>query len=319
MQSILGIGPKEFVGASRVLRELKSLGMSDFVWLDELQFPVKDYDICILAAWHPSYNMLLDQIHAEKWIVWTSPFLQSELTNVEIQFLDYILRNDQIEKVWIGDKTCAKVLEDNPKTFHCPYPLNIESIQPYWKYVEKENYIGIFLPFRNPQKNILTQLGAIKLLQKDFPDLELHTNGMTPTQQRFAQTLGINYIDHGWLPEKNYFRLIQQCKVISHVTLSESFAYSVFDAMYLKTPVIVSKTIAENFNFVDDVNTLTVKNPDNPVEIYQKLKHIVSLSDYEYELLCESTQIHSITHAEHQNLLLKESLTYIIGEFENGS
>jgi len=317
---ILGIGPREFVGASRVLVELARLGMSDFAWLDEVSLPVKDYDICILAAWHPSYNMLLDQLKAQIFVLWTSPFLQSELTNIEIQYLDNILRNDQIEKVWIGDKTCAKVLDDNPKTFYCPYPINTDYLDPYYVADNvKCDFIGMFLPFRNPQKNIITQLGAIKLLQKDYPEFKLMTNGMTSTQQRFAKTLGINYQDQGWMPEKTYFALIQDCKLICHVTLSESFAYSVFDAMYLRTPVMVSKTIAENFNFVNGNNILTVKNPDNPVEIYEKLTHIISLSDYEFHLLSESTQIHAKTHAKHQNFKLKDTLNSIIGEFENGS
>jgi len=233
MPRILGCGPREFIGACRVLRELSHLGLADFVYLKELKPPVKDYDVVIFAAYHPSYNILFPKIEARKWVLWTSPLLQAELAEVEVEYLQYVLRNDNVERVWLGSRGVYEALKDvSDKMVYCPYPLDARRVLAHKAEVEKENAIGMFLPFHNKQKNVYGQLAACKILQREH-QLKLYTNGMLSHQRRFANSLGLSYKDLGFLPEDEYYRWIQKFKLMLHVSLSESLAFAVMDALLL--------------------------------------------------------------------------------------
>lgn len=267
---VLGVSPREFVGASRVLKELSNIGLADFVYLDSLELPLK-HDLVIFAGFHPSYNVLIPRIEAERWVLWTSPLLQAELAEVEIPYLECLLHNDDIQRIWVGSKGCYEALKDvSEKVFYCPYPVDVKRVRAHKAEVEKDA-VGMFLPFHNRQKNIYGQLAACRIFQKEHP-LKLYTNGMLPSQRRFANNIGVLYEDLGFLPEDEYYRWVQKFQLMLHVTLSESWAYVVSDAMLLGTPCLVSRAL----DWVDPSLGLTVENPDSPVEIAEKMRQALA-------------------------------------------
>lgn len=182
-------------------------------------------------------------------------------------------------------------LTESITSHNCPYPLDVKRVLAHEAEVEKEDAIGMFLPFHNKQKNVYGQLAACKILQRDN-QLKLYTNGMSPSQRRFANILGLSYKDLGFLPEDEYYRWIQKFKLMLHITLSESFAYAVMDALLLGTPCLVSPAI----NWVDPSLGLTVENLDSPVEIAEKMEEVIASPP-----LTERVQEHALKVAEENN------------------
>jgi len=297
---LLGIGPHGFPGASRVLRDLAGLGLADFTYLEDLRFPV-DTDLCILAAWAPAYHLILDKLPCT-FVLWTSPLTQAELSDPELDYLSFIMRSDKVERVWC-ERSLAEVL--GGKAFWLPFPVDVERVQKYKQSGERSG-VGLFVPSRG-YKNIASQLAAVKLLQNRDPSLLLHTNVMDTKYRRLISMLNIQAEFYPWLPEEEYYRLLGSLRLILHVSLSESWAYGVSDAMLLGTVCLVSRAI----DWVDPSLGLTVENPDNPIEIAEKMNYALGVPR-----LSKQVEEYTVKVVRENNHKLKKGIMNILEQEE---
>lgn len=299
---ILGVAPSYLPGVSKVLRELSRVGISNFTPLENLNIAeANKYDVCIFGAWVPTYSVILPQITTHIWSLWTSPLLQMELGGVEWAFLHQILFNDKVEKVWFGDRGLESIFPE--KGFHMPYPVSTESFMNLPEEKEKKD-IGMLTALSNPQKNVMTQLAAVKLVQNNKPET-LHVNGLPPIYKSFADRIGLSYIDHGFLPEDEYDRLLRGLKVQSHIFLSESFSYATMESVLLGTPCVVSPCVAENLG-IDEV--FQVNDVDDPTEIAGAIENILTVGEGTYRQFCDSQKKCALRVAEDNNYLIRVTL-----------
>lgn len=255
---ILTSCPEAYVGVSRVFQDGQHLGLWKFVPTDQLSLPL-ECDLLILGGASPPYHLLLDKVPQAKWLLWTSPPLQTELAGVEMEHLLYYIREPRVSRIWFGDRVSASLFRK--KGFYAPYPVAVDRVKPTGPH--ERDGIGFFVPFHNKNKNIYNQLAAMKLFQETHSDIVLKTGGMSPEQKRFADAVGLNYKDLGWRSGQDYYDDLHSCRMSLHVTLSESFGYSVIDSMLLDTPGLVSPTVS----WVPRGLGLVCQDPSDPTAI----------------------------------------------------
>ena len=268
--------------------------------LDDIE-KIQNYEVCIVGAWVPPYNLLVPRLKPRVWWLITSPLLQMELGGVEWPFLHQILSNDKVEKVWFGDKGLEKVFPE--KGIHLPYPVHLETFLNYPRPLcETKKDIGLFTALSNPQKNIMVQLAAIKLVQNETT-VELHVNGLPPLYRSFADKIGLKYVDHGWLQPQDYLSLLSKLRVQTHVFLSESFSYATLESMMLGTPCIVSPCVSR----IIDAG-IVVSSVDEPSEIAECVLDLLSMHAEDYRVCCETQRKRALQLAEENNYLIRVTL-----------
>jgi hypothetical protein len=212
----------------------------------------------------------------------------------ELDFLEIILslkEKGALDYLLFADLETYEVFREDG-IFYLPHPANPKKIEQY-----KINRDGLggtiqnifcYMPWGNKNKNQLTQLAATKLFQKNYKDCWLFTNGMG-SWTKWADRLQITYYDQGYLPVDQYYKNIQNYRCGLHVTLSESFAYSVLDAFLLEVPVVCSPAI----NWAP--MSLIVGTPDDPIEIAEKLAEIYDGRFQSYGKAARNSAIAKIT------------------------
>jgi glycosyltransferase involved in cell wall biosynthesis len=255
-------GPGAFPGVSRTFDDMRQFGLK-IIYAHEYR-QIKEEDLAIFGAYHQAYAIPIRRLKCKKFLLWTSPLLQMELSPDEPGIFNFVLDlKDRgiIDQIWFGDPGMWKVYED--KGFHMPYPLDANRLLPFYKKNTDRHGISLFCPW-TPRKNILTQLAAVKIIQKDFPDSVLYGNNMN-VYAPIAQRMGVSFVDCGWMKDDVYYQMIQKVKVGLQVFLSESFCFTAFDHIVLGTPVVASACL----DWLPD--QLKVKNSDDPVEIADKI------------------------------------------------
>ena len=299
-----------FPGVHRHLSELEQFG-TRHIYLDQLN-QVTDQDAVIFGAWEPNaYPMAIRRCKARlKAVLFTSPLLQAQMNEPELIFLDTILKlreNGVIGCIFFADYGTYEVFKDlMPDVHHLPHPADPKKIEPY--ILEPKDYTGeqkkdifMYLPWGNKNKNQMTQLAAVKLFQRNNPDVKFHANGMG-SWAAWADRLKIDYCDQGYLQKDFYYASIFMKRCGLHVTLSESFAYGVLDAFLLETPVVCSPAI----DWAPP--SLIVKNPDDPVEIAELLDKVYNSNNPAYGKAAKKA---ALTKIEYNNQKVKEVLDTI--------
>jgi hypothetical protein len=264
-----------FPGVYRHLSECEMFG-TKHIYLSQLN-EVTENDVVVFGAWDPgSYPMAIRRCHAKKKVVLvTSPLLQMQMNEPELQFLDMILtlrESGVIDYILFADKETYEVFSEVPGVCHLPHPADLKKMEQY-KCLDREKCwpllqnIFCYMPYGNRNKNQITQLAAVKLFQQKNPTAWFFANGMGQWAS-WADRLQLRYTDQGYLTREDYYRSMCNYRCGLHVTLSESFAYSVLDAFLLEVPVVCSPTI----DWAPP--NLQVKNPDDPVEISNKLEEV---------------------------------------------
>lgn len=269
--------PNIFIGVHRHLSECEQFG-TKHIYLNQLNQVTKE-DMVIFGAWEPNtYPMAIRRCKAKKKaVLWTSPLLQSQMNEPELDFLRAILQLKEkriIDILLFADQETHMVFENfSDNICHIPHPCNIKRMEEIRMKLEKtwkgnfKDDIFCFMPWGNKNKNQIIQLAAVKLFQENNPDTMFYANGMGHWRQ-WAVQLILNYEDLGFLPEEKYYKYIFTKGCGLHVTLSESFGYSVLDAFLLETPVLCSPAIDWAYEEV------ITENPDDPVSIAEDLETI---------------------------------------------
>lgn len=204
---------------------------------------------------------------------------------VEIGYLQHILQDPRIEKVWFGDESLAQVYPE--KGFYAPYPLSTD-IKLYTG--PKRDAIALFNP-GGLKKNNLNQILAVALFLKSHPGWVLETN--VANYEPVMKSLGIKYRLHPWLPTKDYLHLVGSCKINMAVSWAETNNYQVAEAGLLGVPSIISSTVP--------FPGYSAK-PNDPLHIVKAIEHAASEardipSMVRRNLLEKNTQLQTILAA----------------------
>jgi len=244
-----------FPGAKRPLEEGEKLHMWKFVLMSGPRIAIPTADVYILGAWHPAYQDLLGlSTESKVGVLWTSSGGEMDFEPIEQEYLMRLLNDPRVSFVWFGDPALAQVYPE--KGFYAPYPLDVDSIK-VDPHMEKKDIATLFCP-TGPKKNILNQLLAMKLVQRERK-LTLHTN----VQGYDVILKSLDCVRHEWLPEVEYHELLTSAKVNLACSWCETFNYNVAEAALMGTVSVTSPTIPLMGMRVVEVN--------NPAHIAEKI------------------------------------------------
>ena len=286
-----------FPGVSRLFDETIAVVGGEHIYLSDLYKVTKD-DTTIFGAWSPAYAMALRRVKGEKIIQWASPLLQTELAQVEAGYLGTILQlldKGIIQGLWVNDANNYEILK-REGVFYTPTPFSVEQLKKYRMKDKDKEGVNLFTIF-HPRKNVLAQLAGAKLAQEEYGFM-LFTNGMPSMYQQFANSIGLNFYDWGFLPQKDYFSWLSSARLSLNVFLSESFAYTCAEALALGVPVVMSPVVAKNMGI--DGGELTVNDISSAEEISSRIHAILQSDGKSYRKLCENS-ISAIKQTSEQN------------------
>lgn len=308
------ITPQEgaFPGISRLFEETISVIGGEHIYLNDLH-KVTQEDTAIFGAWHPQYSTAIRRCKAkEKVVHWASPLLQTELAQIEAGYLDTILQlldKQIIQKLWVIDANNYVVLNLRREgVFYTPTPFSVNNLKEYQQ--DERSDVSFFTIF-HPRKNCMVQLAAAKLAQEQH-EFMLFTNGMSPLYRSFADSIGLQFYDWGFLPQSDYFFWLASSKLSLNVFLSEAFAYTCADALALSIPTIVSPVVANNFCYPPKIwDTLVVTDVSDSLEIAEKIEGILNLDGKEYRDLSKTCYNTVLNVAKRNNKKVIEEFNHI--------
>jgi glycosyltransferase involved in cell wall biosynthesis len=284
MKSIIAIIPKHCLGFGGAFSVYEGLSLLPEVELQTFETfnPTPDTKLVIGFGYSPSRK---EGFNYKTSFLFCSPILQCEFSNelnllngkiqeVNKGILDYLFLlhkpdADALSSIW-GDK-----IKWLPPLFNKKLP------EPQF-----ENRRGICCGGINRgNKNFYNQ--ALAVTTSKYKDEGLYTFGNKPELFRLSKSLfkqDWNWVD--WKPNEEYYNILRRMKLGLQVSLSESFCYFVLELALLKIPSIVSKTIgwyADDFDLNDNY---VVENPNDPIEIRDKINNILDHPDT-YSAICE--------------------------------
>ena len=275
----------EFPGISRLFDETIAAVGGGHIYLSDLHKVAKE-DVVVFGAWHPQYSTALRRAKAKKKIIeFSSPFLQQDLSGVESEYLLTILQlldKGVIDGLWVVDENNYKVLKDKEGVFYTPHPFSVERLKEYRMEEGDKEGVSLFTIF-HPRKNVLTQLAGAKLAQEQHAFM-LFTNGMPSMYQQFANSVGLNFYDWGFLPQTDYFSWLSSARLSLNVFLSEAFAYTAAESLAVGVPCMLSPVVAKNMGI--DGGKLIVNDISSAEEISLLISHVLALGVKEYKKLC---------------------------------
>lgn len=269
-----------------MLEEAEKLGLLELVRLDRDRVRIPPADVYILGAWHPTYAQVVKVLEGSRvGVLWTSSAGEMQFEPVEQDYLAAIIDSKEVEFVWFGDKSLGQVWD---KGFYAPYPMKLEG----YPRREKQDIVTLFCP-ATAKKNLLNQVVAIALLQRE-QDLTLHTN--VPIDPAFAASIKLRYVQHDWLPDQEYKKLIASSKLNFAVSWAETLSYQSAEAALWGTASIVSATVPW---LKLDVN------PNSPSDIACLAREMLKRREW-----WEEKALKSVTaYFEKANRLLKQALS----------
>ena len=305
---IYGITPRAgyFPGVSRLFSECEALGILKHIYLKDIR-GVNSNDTAIFGAWSPNeYPIAIRRCKAKKKIIsWASPLLQTELAGVESEYLNTILNllsKNVIQGLWVIDEGNYRVLK-REGVFYTPTPFSVDRLKKYRMKDKDKEGVNLFTIF-HPRKNVLTQLAGATLAQEEYGFM-LFTNGMPSMYQQFANSIGLNFYDWGFLPQTDYFSWLSSARLSLNVFLSEAFAYTCAEALGLGVPVLMSPVVAKNMGV--DRGKLVVKDISSAEEISSLISHVLSLDGESYRELCANCTKSIEYTAQKNNAVVKET------------
>lgn len=279
-----------FPGIQRLFREAQAVVGGELIYLSDLQ-KVNEEDTVVFGAWDGRYAMAIRRNckAKKKYLHWASPLLQTELAGVEIGYLGTILNlleQEVLDGIWVIDKGIYDTYKDLGNVFYAPAPFNADALSDYRKGVDEREDVSFFSIFHNKQKNVLTQLSAVKQAQAERP-FTLYVNGLTPEQTAFVNMIRLKYCDLHFLPQKDYFEWISLAKLGLQISASEAFDYVAAEFLGLSVPVLMSNVVARNMGM--ESNTRLIVNDISSVEeIKEGILDILSADEDEYMFMCRS-------------------------------
>jgi len=234
-----------FPVSTRIFKEMEKLRISKHI-VDESYHPLGfstylDSEVYILGGWWPSAESLVDALRRKGmrvWLLWTPTLLQSEILGSEILYLPkikHLLEDGSIEYVLCGSRDVAEYFGKRARVIKHPLtPREIPQVE------VMKRHIGLFGPtlpskiLNTYPRNILHQLLAFK----DTANV-IHTGPISQEYKDFAASIGVELIEHPWLPENEFYKLIASMEFGIQCSIPdiEGFSYTVFDFLQMDRPI----------------------------------------------------------------------------------
>lgn len=301
-----------FPGIARLFNETIAVIGGKQIYLADMQ-QVTEEDSVMFGAWSPRYAMAIRRgcKAKRKYIHWSSPLLQAELTGVELGYISTImdmLNKGIIDGIWMNDKGIYDTYKDLGNIFYAPAPFNTAALKQYRKKAIDKEGVFFFTVFSNKQKNIAVQLAAAKLAQKECPFV-LYVNGLTPEFTAFADTISLRYIDLKHLPNDDYFEWLSSARLMLGVAASEAFSYISAETLGLGIPILMSPVVAHNMG-VDD-ERLIINDISSENEIKYCIVNMLLADTDDYTPLCHRCRTAIEQTATRNNEMIKNLFTSI--------
>lgn len=254
-EKIVFLTSKKYPGVTSLGKHGKRIGLWDLKFVEDT--PTVSPDILIIGGFCKVQRKRTR--YKVGYFFCSPPMLVEESGEFELKALrtiEKLRRRKIIDFVLFSDESLAEVYDG----IYVPNPIDT-SIET--KKHKKIDGIGLFFPPRL-QKNIFTQLLAVKLFQKKY-DISLYTN-LGP-YEKVMKNLKINYKLFEWLPEEKYFDLLSKMKFCLNCSWSESMSYYAVDSLLQNTVSVVSPTISW-YPF----KNLVVRDISKPLEILKKME-----------------------------------------------
>jgi len=306
---LLTVGPDNHTGFRKHLEELSHLvDKGEFIPVKEKyskktiqRIIQKKPSLTIIGGrnWIKRNHKILSRIPGKKGVLYTSPLAQAEISNEEIKNLQIYfqwLDSKKIDYLFFSSKSLASLF-NRKDVFYLPAPSTKEiKYSREIKKIPKQNIVGL-INDKAVHKNILNTIAGISLSRKTEKFI---VNGLPAEYFDLLKRFGLKRItkDAGFLEDREYKNTLKSIKLLLYLSFSESFCYSVFEAMILGTPVLVSRAI-------DWVETkeLIINNPRDHKEIAKKLDYILSLNKKEYLILSERCKKNALKIMGKNNLI----------------
>jgi glycosyltransferase involved in cell wall biosynthesis len=276
---LITVGPDNHTGFRKHLEELSHL-VNDGVFIpvnekfSKKTLPKiiqKKPSLTIIGGrnWVKRNHNILSKIPGKKGILYTSPLAQAEISNEEIKNLQIYfqwLDSKKIDYLFFSSKSLSDLF-NRKDVFHLPAPSTKEAkLSMKIKNFPERNIVGL-INDKALHKNILNTIAGISLSKKTEKFI---VNGLSEEYFDMLKRMGLEKItkDVGFLEDKKYKKTLESLKVLLHLSFSESFCYSVFEAMIMGTPVLVSRAV----DWVK-IKKLIVNNPRDHKEIANKLDY----------------------------------------------
>ncbi len=224
-----------YPGVLEWLRHGHAVGLWDLRVLDGRDLEVPPCEWVLLGAWHPSYQAIVDAVHANGGrvaVAWSSSATEMDNALVEVHATQRLVRDGAID-AWL----CLNLdlVAHFPDAMWLPAPVALEDAPPS----QPRSGVGFYAP-ATPKKNALTQLLAVRDLQRTRKAV-LHTN-LHPYRDVMLG-YGMDFVLEEWVDRPAHLARLarrEACLAASH---AESFCYGAADACMAGTPVVGSPTI----------------------------------------------------------------------------
>ena len=194
----------------------------------------------VLSSWHPTYERLLESGTA---IIprWHSPLLQTELSDEgwrlarQIELLD----SGRVPALVVNHAALVTAL-GRDRVVVLPDVLDENQVRA----AQGDDGPGVAVSlFGEPRgrKNLMAQSAAFALAAGD--DWTLHLAGQTRRRAgygRWLDLLGIEWVDHGFMPRADYLDTVASMDAGLAATLSESYGYVAAEHVLLGVPVVTA-------------------------------------------------------------------------------
>lgn len=313
--SILTIVPKTHTGYTKHLKELallpslNSAGIlierKDGREVDTLKQYSPELTIIGGSQWIQRNEDRLADIPGGKGILFVGPLGQNEISRTEMKdlqtYMSWLCQN-RISYLFTGTMNMCEVLE-HEEVYRLPAPQTRDYQHQDHAYVP-HNTVSI-LNDTAPHKNTFNTISGVK--RADRVD-RLITNGLPAEHKSFIDYVGLSGIheDKGFLNKDQYYQVMHQSKLLTHVSYSEGFCYAALEALLEGVPCLVSKAMKW---FQHPL--LTVNNPSDSEEIAERIDTILNLDETEYLELSEDCQRIARENIKRNNDICRDTLSAV--------
>jgi len=233
-------------------------------------------DNVIFGTFHPVHESIvkkLNRLNIRPSFMWCSTFGQMELTPLEMQLfmrLVELVKRGNIKHLFLHRRLFNSIGHFVKEVHLLPHSIDLVPYKDLQK-LEMDGFnVDLFCRPR-PGKNILSQIAGFKMADVGG---RLHINFDIKQFRGIVEEIASDVIQHKWIPEGEYLRLIAGMRLSLQVTIGESFNYAVCERMGLGVPVLTTKDI---YLIAEDhflAKHLCVEAPDTPSAIAGAIRNI---------------------------------------------
>jgi hypothetical protein len=266
-------------------------------------------NLCIFGGknWIIRNKHILKKLSCLKGVLFCSPLAQAEISQDEVKHLNiYLSWLDQelIDYLFCSSFNLYNVLRiKNKKVRYLPAPAILD----HPNINNKIQGRVCILSDKAKHKNILNGLVS-GLLSKEVEDIFI--NGLDENYRLLVEGYFPNHQkikNKGWLSYKDYNRVIGESRLLIHLSFSESFCYTILEALYNGTLVLTNPVV----DWIG-LKELYIQNTGDVEHLVDKINYIMGLGEVEYNNLLKKAQSNARKTIEKHNQIVLKTLRDIL-------